>query len=192
MKRLSITLTLLLSAVALFAQPRPITPAQKEASKANKSVVLVTNNYVAQPPGDITIPAEKGHYGAGLTYDVFGSVRTPDLQKERLGIGVGVTLWNAAGFGLGVEAIQESFRGTLDEANLLVHYRVPIGKGPNALDFFAGGGRNLYAGRYNILFGGGVERKIGEYYGVFFDARLVKTMDRDAAALARLGLRFSF
>lgn len=143
------------------------------------------------PPKVAARPASRETYGAGLSIDIFGTVRTPDLQKNRLGVGIAGTYYFDNSVGLGVEVIQENFgHSTVDEGNVLLYYRIPLKA--NALYLFGGGGRNFIVGEYNVLFGGGLERKITKTVSAFGDARLVKTLDHDPAALARLGLRLSF
>lgn len=138
-------------------------------------------------------PAPEQYYKAGLSFDLFGSVRTPDLQKERLGVGVGLNYFYDQNFGIGAEIIQENFNhSTIDEVNVLLRYRIPITGTHTSLGILAGGGRDLLVGEYNIQFGGEIVHMLSSKVGIVGGARLVKTIDHDPAALGTLGLRLSW
>lgn len=133
------------------------------------------------------------YYHTGMTLDVFGSGRTSDLQKARAGIGLGVGYYFNQNMGISGEIIQENFsHNTVDELNVLFRYRIPIGPGPTSLGVLAGVGRDFFIGEYNIQIGAEIVRMLNARLGVVGGARMVKTFDRDVAALGTLGLRWNW
>lgn len=156
--------------------------------------------FAADKPRTVTVTDATGQkmvgtfadYKPGLSFDVFGSGRTYDLNKLRGGAGLGVNYFFANSLGVGIEGITENTaRKFLDTAQGNVLWRITSGRA--ALNLSAGAGYNFESDEYFASLGGGPEYAVTEYLHGFFDARAVKPIEGgDIHALFRLGVRLSF
>lgn len=132
------------------------------------------------------------YYKPGISFDVFGSARTEDLNDYRTGVGLGANLWFANNLGVGVEALTENSAGDfVDYANVNGLWRITSGRA--ALNLLGGFGYDIERSEGFIAVGGGPEYALGRNISVFGDARGVKGLEgSDITGLFRAGLKFSF
>lgn len=147
---------------------------------------------VPDATGQVMIGTYDSYYKAGVTFDVFGSARSDDLNKYRGGVGIGANLYFANNLGVGVEALTEntahSFVDTV-QGNAL--WRITSGRA--ALNLLGGVGNNFETEEWFIAIGGGPEYAFSKVFHVFADARAVKPIEgSDIHALFRAGIRLSF
>lgn len=146
---------------------------------------------MAQTPPPAPEPAPE-YYKAGLSFDIFGSARTEDLNDYRTGIGLAANLWFGNNLGVGVEALTENSSGDfIDYGGVNALWRITSGKA--ALNLLGGGGYDLERRETYLAVGGGPEYALTRALHVFGDARGVKGLEgSDITGLFRAGLRISF
>lgn len=132
------------------------------------------------------------YYKAGLSIDVFGSARTPDLNKYRDGAGLGLNFWFANGLGIGAEALSENTaHSVVDTFQGSALWRIASGR--SALNLLGGVGNNFETDELFISVGAGPEYAFTKYFHVFGTARAVKPIEGgDIHALFTAGIRLSF
>lgn len=139
--------------------------------------------------------ADDSLYRAGeVSFDLFGTVRTPDFNAESLGYGVGMNYFLTRQIGIGVESRWERIDAKPD-VGLSGIYRFPIGGTGTAPYVFGGGDFDIRREAFGIHVGTGLEHRFTKGFGIFGDARLQKYMtgtDAPSEALARLGVRLNF
>lgn len=145
-------------------------------------------------------------YKPGVSFDLFGSARTYDLNDARGGVGLGANWYFANNLGIGVEGLTENTAESfVDFAQVNALWRITSGRA--ALNITGGAGwsfdppgkvttKHVTTEPDDELFvavGVGPEYAFSKAFHVFAEGRAVKPVEGgDIHALFRAGLRLSF
>jgi len=115
-------------------------------------------------------------------------------RDGRLGAGLGMSYFFHRNIGLEAEAYTENTgHNFVDNADLLLNLRFPLGKSGVAPYLLGGAGRQfdpVYQWTFHM--GGGLEFRFSPHVGIFVDGRYVVADETDEYALGRAGLRIGF
>lgn len=146
------------------------------------------------------------YYKPGVSFDLFGSARTYDLNDARGGVGLGANWYFANNLGFGIEALTENTAESfVDFAQINALWRITSGRA--ALNITGGAGwsfdppgktttKGVTTEPDDELFvsvGVGPEYAFSRAFHVFAEGRAVKPVEGgDIHALFRAGIRLAF
>lgn len=127
--------------------------------------------------------------------DLFGGVRSPDLDSERRHYGFGLQYYATRNIGIGVATEFENLSGhTFDVVAFRGLWRVPFER--HAFYVFGGGTRRFHGDTgWSFQLGPAYEFRPVNHVGLFTEIGIDKVVSGDTrpvAATARAGLRFSW
>jgi hypothetical protein len=117
------------------------------------------------------------------------------LDRDRIGIGIGVNYFFERFFGVGLDGYIGDWRigGVTDHLSLSGILRYPLERGGLSPYVLAGGGRQWEPlDRWTAHMGGGLEYRWNPTFGVFGEGRYIWGTRRDDFGLIRAGVRFTF
>lgn len=143
----------------------------------------------------LPLRAESPYRENEFQVDLFGSTATRDFGTYQHGLGTGIAFFTHRTFGFGAEFVSlqqgNDWLQSLDEVNLNIIARQPIGDSPLAIYGLIGAGNSLQEHEWRLNTGAGVELRFGSF-GVFGDGRWVNNFDTVGYAQFRAGVRLNF
>lgn len=204
---LAILLTIIaitVNALAGAASPTQVRKTGAEMATNRQASAVVTTNQPVRAVGLTNYVQSASLFGENelildlaITYAV-GEPRGLDkfldtnARGGQFGAAIGLTKFFNANFGLGAETgiANIDHINSIDYLNVLAVGRLPFEHfAPYVL---AGVGRELHAGIYDGIIGGGIEYRFTPKLGAFAEARFIFREASPDAGMGRLGIRFVF